>query len=55
MKPVRRYDRFHVVPPEPDRASTSKRRIARCEHDLFVTAHAQHFLWQDQRSRRQLL
>lgn len=55
MKPVRANAGLHVVAPEPDRASASEWRIAGSKDDLFVGAHAQHFMRLDRWPRSQLL
>lgn len=44
----------HVVPSEPYGATASEAQ-SRCKRDLFVSAHAQHFVRLDERSRRNLL
>jgi hypothetical protein len=46
---------LHVITPEPDRASASKRCIAGREDDLFVGAHAQNLMRKDQRAAAELL
>lgn len=45
---------FHVAAPEPDRSSASERRVTCGEDDLFVGAHPQHFMRQDQPTARKL-
>lgn len=55
MKPVLPDKSLHVVTPEPDGAPASERRIACGEHDLFATAHAQHFVRHDQWPATELL
>ena len=46
---------FHVVAAKPHGTATPKRRISTGEHNLFVAAHAQNFVWLDQRAAGQLL
>lgn len=55
MESVLANDAFHVIASEPDGAPAPEWRITRRENDLFVAAHAQHFLREDQGPCRQLL
>src|SRR5690606_25339127 len=55
MKSVLADAGLHIVAPEPDRATTSEGWIARREDNLFVTAHTQDFVRQDQGPSAELL
>lgn len=49
------YARLHVVAPKPYCATASEWRVAGCEHNLLIGAHAKNLVRLDQRSGGELL